>query len=40
MRLLVAIGDRNAAIRTILSLGDMKLLTQPQSWGKAACSSP
>lgn len=34
VRLLVAIGDRSAAIMTILSLGDMKLLTQPQSWGK------
>ena len=33
IRLLVAMGDRKEAIKTILSLDDMNLLTQPQPWG-------
>lgn len=35
IRLLVAIGNRKTALKTILALGDMKLLTRPQVWGKA-----
>ena len=34
IRLLIALGDREAVVMTVLALGDVKLLTQPQPWGK------
>ena len=33
MKLLVAMGDEATALKTLLALGDAKLLTQTQPWG-------
>lgn len=33
-QLLVTMGDKKSALSVLLALGDIKLLTQPQPWGK------
>ena len=35
IRLLVALGEQRVAMATVLALGDVKLLTQPQPWGES-----
>ena len=37
VKLLVVMGDRSTALKTLLCLGDVKLLTEPQPWGEWVC---